>query len=675
MAGAGVARADEASLYRGPGPRPGPDILYAGPAAAPQLTNAGVWRADPILVSGARAYRGGEFVYQDFLYDDHGARAARDPGDPRTGDDTFSGANGTYTYPSDPVYADNAADLVELRVKPLADATAFRLTLNSMNDAEKVAATIAIGSSAAPLPFPHGANATAPAAMFLTVHGSSADLLDAVTQQPVAGGAPTASVDRERRQIEVRVPHAAWDPGAGPCASPRASGSGTPPPAPTSRRRPRRARRPRPAAAGRARRRSSTWRSASTSRCRRWATRPARRRTRPGGATSARAATCRPATSPRSTPTWTSASSPTGPTTRAACRAPACSTGSSPAASSPSRASTSTRSAAAPSGCEGELLGRLQPYALYVPEKAPAGGRYGLQLLLHSLGANYNQFSGSRNQAQFGDRGRGHIVMTPAGRGPDGWYYDRAGADTFEVWADVARHYALDPDVHVDRRLLDGRLRHLQVRDPVPGPVREGPADGRAARPRRLGAAEPAAARRRPLADLPPARVAAAHPVPDLERERRPARPAARPAAAGAGLRRPRLPLRVRRLRPRRAPHARDPRPVRAGGAVPRRRGGDARPGARLLRAQPDDGLPRRGHDGRPRLLAVGDRRARGRRRRAAGHARRGLGRDPGGRRARRRDAARRRLAGRRQPGDARVHLAEPSVGRDTLEAAHRRLS
>jgi hypothetical protein len=35
--------------------------------------------------------------------------------------------------------------------------------------------------------------------------------------------------------------------------------------------------------------------------------------------------------------------------------------------------------------------------------------------------------------------------MTPAGRGPDGWYYDAAGADTFEVWADVARRYPLDP--------------------------------------------------------------------------------------------------------------------------------------------------------------------------------------------------------------------------------------
>ncbi|MEA2312455.1 MAG: hypothetical protein QOE28_2423, partial [Solirubrobacteraceae bacterium] len=79
------------------------------------------------------------------------------------------------------------------------------------------------------------------------------------------------------------------------------------------------------------------------------------------------------------------------------------------------------------------------------PKKAPDGGRYGLQLLLHSLGAGFNQFSGSRNQSQFGERGHGYLVMTPAGRGPDGWYYDHAGADTFEVWADVARHYKLDP--------------------------------------------------------------------------------------------------------------------------------------------------------------------------------------------------------------------------------------
>ena len=95
--------------------------------------------------------------------------------------------------------------------------------------------------------------------------------------------------------------------------------------------------------------------------------------------------------------------------------------------------------------CQGELRGRLQPYAVYVPAKpAPAAG-YGLTLLLHSLGANYNQFSDSRNQSQLGDRGKGSIVITPEGRGPDGWYYGHAGADTFEAWADAARRYRLNP--------------------------------------------------------------------------------------------------------------------------------------------------------------------------------------------------------------------------------------
>ena len=95
--------------------------------------------------------------------------------------------------------------------------------------------------------------------------------------------------------------------------------------------------------------------------------------------------------------------------------------------------------------CAGEMQGQLLPYAIYVPSgPAPAGG-WGLTLLLHSLSANYNQFEGSRNQSQFAARGQGSIVITPSGRGPDGWYYDRAGQDTFEVWADAASHYQLDP--------------------------------------------------------------------------------------------------------------------------------------------------------------------------------------------------------------------------------------
>jgi predicted peptidase len=92
------------------------------------------------------------------------------------------------------------------------------------------------------------------------------------------------------------------------------------------------------------------------------------------------------------------------------------------------------------------VLGRLQPYALYVPTKPQPAEGYGLTLLLHSLGGNYNQFSASRNQSQFGERGPGSLVITPQGRGPDGWYYGLAGADTFEVWADVAARYKLDPE-------------------------------------------------------------------------------------------------------------------------------------------------------------------------------------------------------------------------------------
>src|SRR5437660_10406573 len=78
-----------ASAGRSSGPPPGPPILYQAPAVAPQMTNAGIWRAQPILVSGATAYRSGEYLYQDFLYDDHGAALTSDPQDQRSGGNLF----------------------------------------------------------------------------------------------------------------------------------------------------------------------------------------------------------------------------------------------------------------------------------------------------------------------------------------------------------------------------------------------------------------------------------------------------------------------------------------------------------------------------------------------------------------------------------------------------------
>src|SRR5579862_7148760 len=105
--------------------RPGPDILYAPPAKSPQLENSGIWKAAPILISGASAYRGGEFLYQDYLYDDRGA-----------------GQRALYPKALQDKTHDNAADFVELRLKPTKDATAIRITYDTLLDPDVVATTI-----------------------------------------------------------------------------------------------------------------------------------------------------------------------------------------------------------------------------------------------------------------------------------------------------------------------------------------------------------------------------------------------------------------------------------------------------------------------------------------------------------------------------------------------------
>ncbi len=446
LATAAPAGAATGSLYSGPGPRPGPDLLYAPPASAPQLGNAGIWHAQPILVSGASAYRDGEFLYQDFLYDDHGANGSvPDPGDPRTGGNTFSQPNGTYTYPTDPAYAGNAADLVELRVKPTATATAFRITLNTMKDPSLVATTVAIGDSEQPRQFPHGANASAPAQWFVTVHGQSADMLNAATGK-AAPSAPTVNVDRARRQITVLVPHSDWNPGRDTVRL--AAGTGL-------------------------------WDKAANSYL---IPQQAADATRPGGAGTLNKPTAFFNVAFRFDEPMPDPTDPAGTATNAAwwrdsaqgaalkngdlssfhayvdfAKLARRSTDNSgvPRTGPMDRIlashfeteqgtdySTTCQSA---TECKGELRGRLQPYAIYVPKQAQPASGYGLTLLLHSLGASFNQYLGSRNQSQIGERGPGSIVITPEGRGPDGWYYDYAGADTFEVWADVAAHYRLDP--------------------------------------------------------------------------------------------------------------------------------------------------------------------------------------------------------------------------------------
>src|SRR5206468_7913810 len=86
-------------------------------------------------------------------------------------------------------------------------------------------------------------------------------------------------------------------------------------------------------------------------------------------------------------------------------------------------------------------------YALYVPTNYRRGNPAGLLLVLHSLAAAYNQFEvfaphTYRDLCQE----RYSICFTGEGRGPDSWYLREGELDVFEIWADVAHRYALDPD-------------------------------------------------------------------------------------------------------------------------------------------------------------------------------------------------------------------------------------
>lgn len=455
----GAAAAHAVSLYAGPGPRPGPAILYAPLARAPQLQNApgSVWHAAPILISGAEAYRDHEFLYQGFLYDDHGAHEQLDPNDPRISTATFSQPNGTYTYPTNPLYAGNAANLVEFRVKPLPGATAFRITLNTMRAPRLIAFAIALGSRHAPSrPFPYGANVSAPADEFLTVHPNAAGrrlvatLQSARTGRRLGRAAPAVTVDIHRRQIQIIVPHSDWNPGTrvirmemgvglwdratrryllpGPSATattPGGAGTATRPaaffdtafrthePMPDLHE---------PDSVPLTAKNPAWWRDADQGQA------------LAAGDIGSLAAYVNFAKLRRGV-TDNSAVPRTGPMDRimASHFQPA-------QGVAPGYASTC---APGDSGCA--YQGNLQPYAIYVPTKPRPARGYGLTLLLHALFTNYNLYLSSRNQSEFAQAGPGSIVLTPEARGPDGNYTGLSAADVFEAMADVAAHYRLNP--------------------------------------------------------------------------------------------------------------------------------------------------------------------------------------------------------------------------------------
>ncbi|MEA2449579.1 MAG: hypothetical protein QOG63_1511 [Thermoleophilaceae bacterium] len=96
---------------------------------------------------------------------------------------------------------------------------------------------------------------------------------------------------------------------------------------------------------------------------------------------------------------------------------------------------------------EAEFKSRWQPYGLYIPKGWDPSKPAPLTLNGHSLDCNMNEYANvSPHQfEQLGDE-RGSIIFTPLARGADTWYLESGLQDTLGAWGDVRRHYKIDAE-------------------------------------------------------------------------------------------------------------------------------------------------------------------------------------------------------------------------------------
>src|SRR5579884_1289821 len=91
-------------------------------------------------------------------------------------------------------------------------------------------------------------------------------------------------------------------------------------------------------------------------------------------------------------------------------------------------------------------LGRIQPYAVYVPKHYTGRRALPLTWILHSLDVNYNQYGAiDPRQLQEECEARNSICASPEGFGPDGGWAGEAEHDFWQVWRQMALGFRLDP--------------------------------------------------------------------------------------------------------------------------------------------------------------------------------------------------------------------------------------
>jgi len=91
-------------------------------------------------------------------------------------------------------------------------------------------------------------------------------------------------------------------------------------------------------------------------------------------------------------------------------------------------------------------LGRIQPYAVYVPSTYTGRSAVPLTWILHSLDVNYNQYGAlDPRQLQEECQDRDSICASPEGFGADGDWSGDAEHDFWQTWRALALGFKLDP--------------------------------------------------------------------------------------------------------------------------------------------------------------------------------------------------------------------------------------
>ena len=138
----------------------------------PELQLTRPWKAQPLLVSGTDAIRSGEYVFQDHLLDDHGADTVPlgnalklDKPNPTSTGDIAASTGGDVRYPRAARYAGNAADIAEIRLRPVRRGVHVRVTFRTAVDPSATAFALGIDldrSGGAPVEWPRGAGISSP---------------------------------------------------------------------------------------------------------------------------------------------------------------------------------------------------------------------------------------------------------------------------------------------------------------------------------------------------------------------------------------------------------------------------------------------------------------------------------------------------------------------------------